>query len=104
MVNSSDVRSELWIFAQFQAREGAADELIQAFREMLQAVRAEEGCVAINVFRATRVPGLFYIHSRWKDEDAFNRHAEMPHTVRFVARAQELLTHGLRVIRTQLMD
>lgn len=104
MGNPSEIRREFRIFAPFQAREGAENELIQAFREMLPEVRAEEGCVATNVFRATRVAGLFYIHSRWRDEDAFNRHAEMPHTLRFVARAQELLTHDLQVIRTQLVE
>ena len=75
--------------------------MIGAFREMLPPVRAEKGCVSIEVFRATRTPGLFYLHSRWTDEEAFDTHAEMPHTLRFVERAQKLMTNELRVVRAQ---
>jgi quinol monooxygenase YgiN len=48
-----------------------------------------------------RDPRLFYIHSRWKDEAAFDLHAELPHTVRFLARARPLIDHALDVTRTE---
>jgi quinol monooxygenase YgiN len=32
------------------------------------------------VFRSIRDPRLFYIHSRWVDEAAFDTHAGLPHT------------------------
>ena len=35
-------------------------------------------------FRSNREPRLFYIHSRWKDEAAFDHHGGLPHTKRFV--------------------
>lgn len=93
-----------YIFARFQAREGAEKDLVKAFREMLPPVRAEAGCLGIDVFEATRVTGVFYIHSSWTDEDAFDRHAEMPHTVRFLKHAQPLLTHELEVTRARKMQ
>jgi quinol monooxygenase YgiN len=48
-----------------------------------------------------RDPQLFYIHSRWKDEAAFEVHAGLPHTVRFLARVQPLIDHPLDVTRTE---
>jgi quinol monooxygenase YgiN len=44
-----------------------------------------------------RDPRLFYIHSRWKDETAFEHHADLPHTIRFVARVEPLIDHPLDV-------
>jgi quinol monooxygenase YgiN len=61
--------------------------------------REEPGCLAINAFRCTRDPLLFYIHSRWMDEAAFETHALMPHTVRFIERVTTLIDHRLEVTR-----
>jgi len=52
------------------------------------------------VFRSSRDPQLFYIHSRWQDEAAFDRHASLPHTARFVARMEPLIDHPFDVART----
>src|SRR3989442_13231275 len=53
--------------------------------------------------RSTRDPRLFYIHSRWVDEAAFDHHAGLPHTVRFIERVQALIDHPLDVTRTRLV-
>jgi quinol monooxygenase YgiN len=47
---------------------------------------------------------LFYIHSRWKSEAAFQTHAELPHTVRFLKRLDMLLDQPRDVTRTELID
>ena len=85
---------ELCIFARFHARPG--DEAAVA-----AALREEPGCRSIHAFRATRDPRLFYIHSRWGDEAAFDRHAGLPHTVRFLERVQPLIDHPLDVNRAE---
>jgi quinol monooxygenase YgiN len=50
-----------------------------------------------------RDPRLFYIHSRWVSEAAFEVHADLPHTVRFLERVDALLDQPRDVTRTQLM-
>ena len=57
--------------------------------------------LSIHAFRSTRDPQLFYIHSRWKDEAAFENHAGLPHTVRFVGRVETLIDHPLEVTRAE---
>ncbi|MGH6888936.1 MAG: putative quinol monooxygenase [Rhizomicrobium sp.] len=104
MDSSSEGSTDLCVFVRFQAREGGEEQLLQAFHEMLPPVRAEAGCASINVFRATRVAGLFYLHSRWRDEAAFDLHAQMPHTLRFIERAQQLITHDLVVTRSRMVE
>jgi quinol monooxygenase YgiN len=55
-------------------------------------------------FRSTRDPRLFYIHSRWASEAAFEHHAELPHTVRFLERVQPLIDHPLEVTRSRVIE
>ena len=95
--------AELFIFARFHAREGQADPVAAALREVRELTREEPGCRAHEVFRSIRDPRLFWVHSRWVDEAAFERHAELPHTTRFVARVEPLLDHGLEVSRSRVL-
>ena len=91
---------ELFIFARFHAREGQEVAVAEAIRDNLGPTSQEPGCLMIQAFRALRDPRLHYIHSRWQDEAAFERHAELPHTVRFLARVEPLIDHPLDVTRT----
>ena len=90
---------ELFIFARFHARPGNEDAVAEAILENMPPSRAEPGCLNIHAYRSTRDPRLFYIHSRWKDEPAFELHATLPHTVRFLERVQPLIDHPLDVTR-----
>ena len=89
----------LFIFARFHARPGHEEALAEALLEVLAPSREEPGCLSIHAFRSIRDPRLFYIHSCWKDEAAFERHAGLPHTVRFVGRVEPLIDHPLEVTR-----
>jgi quinol monooxygenase YgiN len=91
----------LYIFARFHARSGQEAAVAEAMREGLGPTREEPGCVSIHHFRSIRDPRLFYIHSVWKDEAAFELHAGLPHTVRFLERVQPLIDHPLDVNRTE---
>jgi quinol monooxygenase YgiN len=95
------VATELAIFARFHARAGHEAALAEALLEVLGPTRQEPGCLGIHAFRATRDPRLFWIHSRWVDEAAFDAHAALPHTVRFVARVEALIDHPLDVTRAE---
>jgi quinol monooxygenase YgiN len=87
----------LFIFGRFQAREDSEDALAEAVREVIIHSRQEAGCLGIHGFRSIRDPGLFYIHSRWVDEAAFDNHAGLPHTVEFVKRVEALIDQPLDV-------
>jgi len=50
-------------------------------------------------FRSIRDPWLFYIHSRWVDVAAFEKHADLAHTVEFLKRVEPLIDHPLDVTR-----
>jgi quinol monooxygenase YgiN len=92
---------ELVIFARFHARAGQEAAVAAALAEQVRAARAEPGCLAIGAYRSTRDYGLFWIHSRWRDEAAFEVHAALPRTERFVARMGKLNDHPFEAARAQ---
>ena len=94
---------ELEIFARFHARDGQEREVEEAIREVRPQTAAEPDCLYIQAFRSIRDARLFFIHSRWKDEAAFERHAVLPHTLRFLERVERAIDHPLDVSRTVIL-
>jgi quinol monooxygenase YgiN len=92
---------ELFIFGRFHARPGNEGAVEEALRDVVDPSREESGCLGIQAFRSIRDPRLFYIHSRWIDEAAFDHHAGLPHTTRFVQRVEPLIDHPLDVTRAR---
>ncbi|MGA2370958.1 MAG: putative quinol monooxygenase [Candidatus Korobacteraceae bacterium] len=95
---------ELFIFARFHARPGNEIAVAEAIMDVVTSSRAEPGCLSIHAFRSIRDPQLFYIHSRWTSEEAFEIHAGLPHTVRFIERVERLIDHPLDVTRAEIID
>ena len=93
---------ELYIFARFHARPGHEPAVADALSDVFGPTRDEPGCLGIQTFRSIRDPRLFYLHSRWTSEEAFELHATLPHTVRFIERVEALIDHPLDVTRTEL--
>jgi quinol monooxygenase YgiN len=91
------------VFVRLHAREGEESGVEEALREVAEASR-EGGCLSFQMFRSVRDRRLFYIHSRWADEAAFQRHAELEHTVRFLKPVDALLDEPRNVTRTEKME
>jgi quinol monooxygenase YgiN len=94
---------ELFVFGRFHARPGNESALEQALQRVVVPTREEPGCLTIRLFHSTRDARLFYIHSRWADEAAFDLHATLPHTTEFLRRAESLIDHTLDVTRAELI-
>ena len=92
---------ELFIFARFHAHPGNEFAVAEALLEVIVPTREEDGCLSIHAFQSVRDSQLFYIHSRWKDEAAFDYHAKLPHTIRFIQRVEPLIDGPLDVTRAE---
>ena len=88
-------------FIRFEPQPGKELEFREELLRVIEPSKAETGCVAMHVFESLRDPCLFAIHSEWTDETAFELHAKLPHTVRFLAAAGKLLTHPVQGLRTR---
>jgi quinol monooxygenase YgiN len=80
----------------FEPRPGQEDACRDALLAVVEPSRAEPGCSSFHVFESVRTPVTFAIHSTWVDEDAFETHARLAHTIRFIATIEPLLTHPVR--------
>jgi quinol monooxygenase YgiN len=85
---------ELFIFARFHARPGQESAVAEALRDVVAPSRAEPDCLDIHAFRSTRDGRL---------EAAFEHHATLPHTVRFLERVAPLIDHALDVTRAEVI-
>jgi quinol monooxygenase YgiN len=88
-------------FVRLEPRPGKEMEFREKVLQVVEATRAEIGCLGIHVFESLREPFVFAIHSEWVDEAAFELHAQLPHTVRFLGAAEKLLTHPVQALRSR---
>ena len=89
------------VFVRFEPLPGKAAAFREEVLRVVEATRSESGCLSINVFESLREPLVFAIHSEWRDEAAFELHATLPHTVRFLKAAEKLLSHAVEGLRTR---
>jgi quinol monooxygenase YgiN len=94
---------EQYVFVRLHAREGEESAVEETLRGVTGPSRDEAGCLSFHTFRSMRDRRLFYIHSRWVDEAAFQAHAELPHTERFLERVDALLDQPRDVARTAMI-
>jgi len=90
---------ELVIFARFHARSGQQQQVASALAAIVSPTRSEYGCLGIQAFRSLQDDRQFFVHSRWRDEAAFDLHATLPHTVQFIERVTTAIDHPLDVQR-----
>jgi quinol monooxygenase YgiN len=82
---------ELAIIGEFHALPGRERDVEAAIRKVVPLTRGESTCLGIAAFRSNRDAALFYVHSRWTDEAAFDAHASLAHTVEFIATVEPLI-------------
>jgi quinol monooxygenase YgiN len=85
----------------FEPLPGKEQDFRQELLRVVEPTRAEIGCLAIHLFESLREPFVFAIHSEWVDEAAFELHAQLPHTVRFLGAAEKLLTGPVQGLRSR---
>ena len=94
---------EMRLIGRFHVKEGSEAQAGAALREVVPATRAESGCLVIHALRSKSDPRLFFIHSRWQDETAFEGHAHQPHTIEFVEKMEKLIDHPWDTTRAEVI-
>jgi quinol monooxygenase YgiN len=88
-------------FVRFEPKPGKASEFRDELMRVTEPTRAEAGCVAQHIYESLSQPVTFAIYSKWIDEAAFEVHAQLPHTIRFLKAAEALTGHPVQGIRTR---
>ena len=68
---------------------------------VLEATRAEAGCVLYVISRSIDVPGRLHIHEEWESLEALAAHGEAPHLAAFRAELGEIGVKGHKVWRRE---
>ena len=84
--------SDLQVVATIPASAEAADQVREALKTLAGATRAEEGCVAYDLFESGSVPGTFVTVERWRDQASLDAHMGTPHVAAAFAAAAGALT------------
>jgi len=94
---------ERFVFVKLHAREGEEKAVEEAMWEVAAPSREEAGCLSFHLFRSVRDTCLFYIHSRWVDDAAFEKHSVLAHTERFLKKVDMLLDQPREATRTEML-
>lgn len=89
--------SELQVVATIPAKPEAADAIREALRSLAEATRAEEGCLAYDLFESGSTPGTFVTVERWTDSAALDAHMSAPHVAAAFAAADGALTGDVAI-------
>jgi len=88
------------VLAIITARPGQRETVLQAFRENVPAVRAEQGCIeygaAVDVEGLGEIqtrfgPHTFVVIEKWASVDALKAHAVAPHMKAFAAKTRPMI-------------
>ncbi len=76
---------EFVVIAKYRAREGEADRVAGALRDMVAPTRSEPGNLDYQAFRDPGDPSLFVLFERYADTEAFAAHRASPHFAAYLA-------------------
>jgi len=92
------------VFVRFDARPGELDRLRNELLAILDPTRAEPDCIDIHLYEEKSASGTFFIHSGWRDEAAFDAHAQLPHMKRFLGLVDDLVSNPVKAVRTRQIN
>ena len=88
------------VIAVITAKPGKREEILQALRANVPAVRAEKGCIEYGAavdtenalpFQTKWGPDTFLVIEKWETMGALKAHAAAPHMAAYGARTREMI-------------
>jgi quinol monooxygenase YgiN len=90
----------LHVVAIITAKPGLRENILEAFRANIPAVRAEDGCIeygptvdaeGMGSFQARFGPDTFVVMEKWRDAQALKAHAAAPHMAAYAAKVKDMI-------------
>ena len=89
--------SELRVVATIPAKTETAAAIRAALESLAAATRAEDGCLAYDLFESGAAPGTFVTIERWTDQAALDQHLTSPHVAAAFAAADGALAGDVAI-------
>ena len=71
------------IVARVEVKQGQEKAFIEIASKLVEATRAEEGCLFYMLYQSTENPSIFVFYEEYKDDEAFETHAASAHFAAF---------------------
>jgi quinol monooxygenase YgiN len=81
----------LAVIAKIKVKDGKADEMAQLVKDIMPAVKQEEGTLYYTVNKDRTDPNLVVVVEKYKDDAAFGVHSSSPHLAELFGKAQALV-------------
>lgn len=78
------------VVAKKHVNEGKLDEVIELYKELVEASRREEGCIKYELYRDEKDALTVAVIEEWENKDALNKHSKSEHFTRIVPMIAEL--------------
>jgi quinol monooxygenase YgiN len=88
------------VVAIITAKPGQREDMLEAFRANIPAVRAEDGCIeygpaidaeGLGSFQTKFGPDIFVVIEKWRDADALKAHAAAPHMKAYAEKVKDMI-------------
>ena len=76
-------KTQVVCVAEFRAKEGKTEELIQALHILMKPTHLEAGCMRYELNQRTDDPRWIAFVEKWTDKKAFDEHCAMPYITRY---------------------
>ncbi len=83
--------SDLHTVAVVVAKPGSEEPVRAAMTNLAVASRAEEGCLAYDLFESGSAPGTFVTMERWRGQSDLDNHMQTPHIAAALAATSDHL-------------
>ncbi len=83
--------TDLQVVAVIAAKRGAEKEVAAALHTLVEPTRAEEGCIAYELYESVATPGTFVTIETWRGQADLDAHLKTPHIAAAFAAAGEHL-------------
>ena len=74
---------EIVVIAQFKAKQGKENELLEALHGLIAATRREKGAIRYELNQAIEDPGTITFIEKYASQEAFDSHCNMPYITEF---------------------
>jgi quinol monooxygenase YgiN len=75
---------ELQVIAHHDMKPGEEDAVLALLPRLIEATRAEPGCISFDAYRKLDEPGKYVLLERYDSREAFAAHRESAHFEEFV--------------------
>ena len=83
------------VVARVAVKEGQEKAFIEIASKLVAATRAEEGNLFYSLYQSTENPSIFIIYEEYKDDAAFETHANSAHFAAFAEATNDMMAGEL---------